>query len=228
MVTSRQHEAASRVAAEITEAGGSATSFACDVSNDEAVADLVDDTVANHGRVDILVNNAGVIESIASIGSVDPTAWRHALGVNLTGAFHAIQAVVPHFKARGEGVIVNISSGAAHAPLEGWSAYCTSKAGLAMLTRAVDLELAQQGVFAYGFQPGVIDTDMQATIRASGVNRVSELRRDQLAPAHVPARLVALLCLAKPPELRGQDLSINDARAVSRIEDAARSAGHRT
>src|SRR5690606_5311215 len=92
VVTSRQHEAASRVAAEITEAGGSATSFACDVSNDEAVADLVDDTVANHGRVDILVNNAGVIEPIASIGSVDPTAWRHALGVNLTGAFHAIQA----------------------------------------------------------------------------------------------------------------------------------------
>src|SRR5690606_20395126 len=110
----------------------------------------------------------------------------------------------------GEGVIVNISSGAAHSPLEGWSAYCASKAALAMLTRSVHLELADAGVFAYGFQPGVVDTGMQATIRASGVNEVSRLRREQLAPAHQPARLVALLCLGKPPELRGLDLSVRD------------------
>ena len=93
-----------------------------------------------------------------------------------------------------------------------------SKAALAMLTRSVDLELAAKGVFAYGFQPGVVDTDMQATIRASGVNEVSRLRRDQLAPAHEPARLVALLCLGMPPELRGQDVSMHDAQAIDRFE----------
>ena len=220
VVASRKLDAGQRVAAEIVDAGGSASAFACDVTEVEDVAGLLDETTTQHGRVDILVNNAGVIEPIAGIGNVDPAAWRHALDVNLTGAFHAIQAVVPHFVAQGEGVIVNISSGAAHSPIEGWSAYCASKAGLVMLTRAVDLELAAAGVSAYGFQPGVVDTDMQATIRASGVNEVSRLRRDQLAPAQEPARLVALLCLRNPPGLRGQDLSVRDAPALERVEES--------
>ena len=186
---------------------------------------LVDDSTSTLGRVDILVNNAGVIEPIARIGACDPDVWRRALDVNVAGAFHAIQALVPHFVAQGGGVIVNISSGAAHAPLEGWSAYCASKAALAMVTRAVHHELASAGVFAYGFQPGVVDTDMQATIRATGMNEVSRLRRDQLAPAHRPARLVALLCLGKPAELRGQDLSIHEVATVERIEAAGRDWG---
>ena len=225
VVASRRLDAGLRVEAEITEAGGSASALACDVAKVDEVNALVDDATSKLGRVDILVNNAGVIEPIARIGECDPDVWRRALDVNVAGAFHAIQALVPHFVAQGGGVIVNISSGAAHAPLEGWSAYCASKAALAMVTRAVHHELASDGVFAYGFQPGVVDTDMQATIRATGMNEVSRLRRDQLAPAHRPARLVALLCLGKPPELRGLDLSVRDVAAVDRIEAAGRDVG---
>jgi NAD(P)-dependent dehydrogenase (short-subunit alcohol dehydrogenase family) len=222
VVASRSLEAGRAVAAEIVEAGGSATAFACDVARVDEVNALVEAAVSSRGRVDILVNNAGVIEPIAMIGEADPAAWRHAFDVNVIGAFHAIQAVVPHFVAQeAGGVIVNISSGAAHSPLEGWSAYCASKAALEMLTRSVHLELAAAGVSAYGFMPGVVDTDMQATIRASGVNEVSQLRREQLAPASEPARLVASLCLGRPVELRGRDLSMRDAAVVEESEAAS-------
>lgn len=222
VVASRSLDAGRAVAAEITAAGGSATAFACDVAKVDEVNALVEATMASRGRVDILVNNAGVIEPIAMIGEADPAAWRHAFDVNVFGAFHAIQAVVPHFVAQDTGgVIVNISSGAAHSPLEGWSAYCASKAALEMVTRAVHHELAAAGVSSYGFMPGVVDTDMQATIRASGVNDVSRLRREQLAPAREPARLVALLCLGRPAELRGRDVSVGDAAVVEGIEAAS-------
>ena len=82
----------------------------------------------------------------------------------------------------GKGTVINISSGAAHSPLEGWSAYCSAKAGLAMLTNTIALECADAGVRVFGLAPGVIDTDMQASIRASGISRISQIRRIDLAP----------------------------------------------
>jgi NAD(P)-dependent dehydrogenase (short-subunit alcohol dehydrogenase family) len=73
--------------------------------------------------------------------------------------------------------VINISSGAAHRALEGWSAYCCAKAGFAMLTTALALETTRSGVRVFGLAPGVVDTDMQVTIRASGINRVSQIPR---------------------------------------------------
>ena len=80
--------------------------------------------------------------------------------------------------AAGGGTIVNVSSGAALRPLEGWSAYCAGKAGMAMLTQAIKLEEAANGIRVFGFQPGTTDTDMQVLIRASGniISRVSRAR----------------------------------------------------
>jgi NAD(P)-dependent dehydrogenase (short-subunit alcohol dehydrogenase family) len=104
--------------------------------------------------LDILVNNAGVIEPISDIAASDPAAWARNISVNLVGAYNAVRAVLPGMLAGGAGgTIVNVSSGAAFRPLEGWSAYCSGKAGLAMLTRAVALETAGRGVRVFGFAP---------------------------------------------------------------------------
>jgi len=124
---------------------------------------------------------------------------------------------VPQLIARG-GTLVNISSGAAHSPREGWSAYCAAKAALAMLTRATALEYAARGLRCYGFQPGVVDTDMQVAIRASGMNEISRLRREQLATPAVPARWVTWLAAERPADLDGKDFSVNDASLRSRVE----------
>ena len=129
---------------------------------------------------------------------------------NLIAAFQATQTAMRHMVAKGGGTIVNLSSGAAHRPMEGWSAYCAGKAGLAMLTRAIHEEYAAQGIRVFGFAPGVVDTDMQGSIRASGINPVSKIPRENLAPADEPARAIAWLCTQAADALAGQELDVRN------------------
>ncbi|MFO1201867.1 MAG: SDR family oxidoreductase [Tabrizicola sp.] len=165
---------------------------------------------------DILVNNAAVITPIGRILDISAEDWAASIDINLTSAFHATQRALAHMVAQGGGTIVNISSGAAHRPQEGWSAYCTGKAGLAMLTRSVHLEYGTQGIRIFGFAPGVVDTDMQVAIRASGINPVSKLPRESLAPASEPAHAIAWLCTPAADALAGQELDVRnpDLRAA--------------
>lgn len=166
---------------------------------------------------DLLVNNAGVIGPIAHLGEADGEAWAEAVRVNLLGAVGTIRAALPGLLARG-GTVVNLSSGAAHKAMEGWSAYCASKAALAMVTRSLHLEYGGRGLRAFGFAPGVVDTGMQGAIRASGMNPVSRLPREALAPPEEPAWAIAWLATAEADPLAGRELDI-------RHEDFRRAAG---
>jgi NAD(P)-dependent dehydrogenase (short-subunit alcohol dehydrogenase family) len=173
-------------------------------------------TVLDQG-FDILINNAAVIGPIGRILDVSAEDWAQGIDINLTSAFHATQRALGYMVAKGGGTIVNISSGAAHRPQEGWSAYCAGKAGLAMLTRSIHLEYADHGIRVFGFAPGVVDTDMQGAIRASGINPVSKLPRESLAPPNEPARAIAWLCTPAADALAGQELDVRapDLRAAA-------------
>lgn len=214
LLTARDGKLADEVARSI---GGSASASACDVSDFAAFEALVATTKSRFGRLDALVNNAGVIEPIASIADSDPAAWARNVQINLTGAYHAIRAVLPGMIADGGGTIVNVSSGAAIRPLEGWSAYCSAKAGLHMLTRAVALETAGKGIRVFGFQPGTTDTDMQVLIRASGVNPVSQIPRGNLTPVAHPAAAIVYLCTRAADDLNGQEFSLRDDSFRARL-----------
>ena len=185
-------------------AAGAGRGVVCDATDHAGIAALLSE------GFDILVNNAGVIGPIGRIEDVVPADWGANIAVNLTGAYAAIHAAIRMMVPRGAGTIINLSSGAARRPLEGWSAYCAGKAGLAMLTRAVHLELASQGIRVFGFAPGVVDTDMQGQIRASGINDVSRLPRASLAPAEETARAIAWLCTPAADALAGQELDVRD------------------
>jgi NAD(P)-dependent dehydrogenase (short-subunit alcohol dehydrogenase family) len=217
MLTARDGARVEAVAARIEAAGGRAAASACDVSDYAAVSAVVAETMGRFGRLDALINNAGVIEPIASVASADPAAWARSIAINLVGAFHCIRACLDPMRAARAGTIVNISSGAAHRPLEGWSAYCTGKAGLAMLTRSVALEHAAEGIRVFGFAPGTIDTDMQVAIRASGVNQISKIPRGDLAPVAHPAKAIVYLCGAEADDLAGQELSLRDEDLRRRV-----------
>ena len=117
------------------EIGGQALAIPCDVSDYAQVAAAMTTARDRFGGLDIIVNNAGVIQPISTIACSDPDAWGHAIDINLKGVYNCIRAVLPGMLAQGGGSILNVSSGAAHTPLEGWSAYCSGKAGAAMLTR---------------------------------------------------------------------------------------------
>jgi NAD(P)-dependent dehydrogenase (short-subunit alcohol dehydrogenase family) len=206
----RAPEQAGDLAGRLAATGTDHVVAACDVADFAQVSAMVDGVRARFGRIDVLVNNAGVIEPIGLIADTDPGEWRHSLLVNLAGPYHLVRAAIGDLAASGDGVVVNVSSGAAHGPKEGWSAYCAGKAGLAMLTRSIDLEYRDAGVRAYGFMPGVVDTGMQAVIRASGINDVSRLPRSSLAPAEEPARVILHLCSEAARDLAGKELSIRD------------------
>ena len=213
----RDGKLAGDIAQSIVASGGVATGRACDVSDYAACQALVAVTVGRYGRLDVLVNNAGVIEPIASVAESDPAAWARNIQINLTGAYYAIRAALPGMIAAGGGTIVNLSSGAAIRPLEGWSAYCSGKAGVHMLTRAVALENADQGIRIFGFQPGTTDTDMQVAIRASGVNPVSQIPRENLYPVSQPATAIVYLCTPAADDLNGQEVNLRDDAFRARI-----------
>ncbi|TMV36601.1 SDR family oxidoreductase, partial [Thioclava sp. BHET1] len=130
---------------------------------------------AEFGPIDVLINNAGVIDPIARLEDVDADSWHRNIDINLKGVFNGMHAVLPGMKARGAGTILSVSSGAAHNALEGWSAYCAAKAGAAMLTSCAHVEFASAGLRIMGLSPGTVATEMQVKIRASGINRVSQL-----------------------------------------------------
>ena len=210
MVVARGGTAVSRAADAIAAVGGKASAIACDVADYAAVEAMVDATRRRFGPPDILVNNAGIIEPIGALAESDPTAWARNININLIGAYNAVRAILPEMLAAGRGTVINLSSGAAHRPLEAWGAYCSAKAGLAMLTDALALETAQSGVRVFGLAPGVIDTEMQVTIRASGINRVSKIPRADLAPADHPAAAILYLCTSAADDLVGRELNLLD------------------
>jgi NAD(P)-dependent dehydrogenase (short-subunit alcohol dehydrogenase family) len=212
--TLAQSEANAR---QIAAAGGKATAIACDVSDYAACRRLVDETTSRFGPPDVLVNNAGVIVPISLAGAADPAEWARSIEINLIGAYYAVRAVLPGMIERGHGDIINVSSGAALRPQEGWSAYCAGKAGLAMLTRSVDLEHRPAGIRVFGFQPGTTDTNMQGTIRASGINMVSRIPREQLTPVAHPARAIVYLCTPEADDLAGKEFSLRDEDFRRRI-----------
>ena len=175
-----------------------------DVSDWETVAGAVETLGEVHG----LMNNAGLIDPIARIEDSDPAAWARVVNVNLTGAYNALRAVLPGMRARGEGVVVNISSGAATGALEGWSHYCATKAALLSLTRCAQKELEGTGVHVVGLSPGTVATDMQRAIKASGINPVSQLDWDRHIPAQDVAKAVAWLFAEGAPRHAGGDFSL--------------------
>ena len=214
MLLARDADLARKVAGEIVDAGGKAEALACDVSDYPSVERAVADTRQRLGGLDILVNNAGVIEPIAEIAASDPAIWARNIQVNLIGAYYVVRAVLDRMLQNG-GTIINVSSGAAYRPLEGWSSYCAGKAGLAMLTRSLALETS--GVRVFGFSPGPIDTDMQVKIRASGLNQVSQIPRANLSPVEHAVRGLVYLCDSAADDLVGQDVSMRDEAFRQRI-----------
>jgi NAD(P)-dependent dehydrogenase (short-subunit alcohol dehydrogenase family) len=206
--TSRRQEAVDAVAASIRESGGAAIGRAVDVTDFAAVQGAVDAVVERHGRLDLLVNNAGVIDPIAHLHASDPTAWAHAIDVNVKGVYHGLRAALPVMVRQGSGVVVNMSSGAANSALEGWSPYCASKAAAQKLTAVAQEEVGVHGVRVVGLSPGTIRTAMMRRIKDSGMNAVSRLPWDGHAPVEWPARAVVFLAGPGGAPFAGQDFSI--------------------
>jgi NAD(P)-dependent dehydrogenase (short-subunit alcohol dehydrogenase family) len=197
------------------ELGGDTAWQTVDVTDAEGVAAAF----ARAGAVDILVNNAGQAAS-APFGRTDAALWQRMLDVNLTGAYHCIQAALPAMLDAGWGRIVNVASTAGLTGYRYVVAYCAAKHGLVGLTRALALEVASRGVTVNAVCPGFTDTDIVADAVANIVRktgRTEEQARAELAAANPQGRLVqpdevahavAWLCMPGAAAMNGQAIAV--------------------
>ncbi|MFO7759467.1 MAG: SDR family oxidoreductase [Roseovarius sp.] len=213
-LVARNGDAIADLAGEI---GQSAVAIPCDVSRYWEMEAAVEACHTAFGQLDVLINNAGVIDPIAPLSEVDPAIWGHAIDINLKGVFNGMRAALPGMIARGSGTILTVSSGAAHNSLEGWSAYCSSKAGAAMLTSCADHEARPAGIRVMGLSPGTVATDMQREIKASGINPVSALDWSDHIPPEWPAKALLWMCGPDADDFIGQEISLRDAGVRRRI-----------
>jgi NAD(P)-dependent dehydrogenase (short-subunit alcohol dehydrogenase family) len=152
-------EAAESAVREIEALGCRALAVRADSSQRSQVQAMVDEVETRLGPIDVLVNNAGVQKRVYFLDLADED-WDWMLGVNLKGYFLVGQAVAIRMKARGRGKIINVSSEAAGFPAPRMTAYCVSKAGVAMLTKCMALELAPYGIRVNALAPGLTRTDI--------------------------------------------------------------------
>jgi NADP-dependent 3-hydroxy acid dehydrogenase YdfG len=217
LLLARSAEAIAALAARLRRDGAQVEAVACDVAEYGQVAAAVTRANEVFGRVDVLINNAGVIEPIGPLATADPRAWTHATDINFKGVFNGMRAVLPGMRAQHSGVIVNLGSGAAHNPLEGWSHYCAAKAATHMLTRCAHLENRGRGIRVFSLSPGTVATDMQRAVKASGINPVSQMDFASHAPPEAPARALVWLCTDDAADFAGQEVSLRDPDIRARV-----------
>ncbi len=226
VLAARSQHDLQEVARDIRARRGRVLAVPTDISDTQAAAELVEETEASFGPVDILVNNAAIIEPVEKIERISPTEWQKHMAINLNGPFFAIRAALPSMLARETGVIVNVGSGLSRKPTFGVAPYCTSKAGLWMLTRVLAEEVRGRGVQVYSIRPGAVDTSMQDIIRRAtpeqfSKKNVEKFRRykeeGMLIPPEEPGRLIRWLCRERPADLHGEEVYIFDAAIRERV-----------
>ena len=181
----------------------------CDVADERSVAGFFETVARDVGPVDVLVNNAGVTRD-AHIVMMDTPRWDIVLRTNLDGAYHCVRAVTRGMLLRRWGRIVNITSPSAIMPLPGQANYAASKAGLVGLTRALSRELAAHGVLVNAVSPGMIDTDMLASMpEAARAHALDAVAARRVGTTMEVAQVVAFLASTASSYVTGQVIAVD-------------------
>lgn len=158
LITDVLEENARQAVKEIVEAGGKADFVIADVSGEEGGKKVFDAAIEKFGQLDILVNNAGINRDMMA-HKMTKDAWDAVIGVNLTGVYNCIRAVLPYMREREYGRIINISSAGWQGNI-GQANYSAAKAGVIGLTKTIAKESAKKKITCNAICPGFIETDM--------------------------------------------------------------------
>jgi NAD(P)-dependent dehydrogenase (short-subunit alcohol dehydrogenase family) len=182
----------------------------CDVTDANAVASALTDVERRFGRLDALVNNAG-IAVFAPLMETSDADWKRVMEVNLTGPFLCTKAAVPLMQGHGGGAIVNITSISGLRASTLRSAYGTSKAGLAHLTKQLAVELASLGIRVNGVAPGPVDTAMAKAVHTPEIRADyhDAIPLNRYGLEEELAEAVFFLCSNRAGYITGQILAVD-------------------
>ena len=188
-----------------------------DLSNLSSLKQETEMALSIWGTVDILINNGAVIEPITSLEKIELQDFEKAIRVNYLAPSLLISYCWNNL-LKNRGKVINVLSGASINAIEGWTAYCSTKAALHMINQQTHLEGNQYGISSIGLSPGMVDTDMQDKIRASGINKVSKVRKEDLINSKKTG-LFALWCASpEANQFSGEMISENDPEVKAKYQ----------
>ena len=227
-VVARTQEQLDETVGLIVSEGGRAIAIPADVTDQEAVEQMVATVRQELGPVDLLVNNAGIGGPIGPACEAEADAWWRVLDVNLRGPYLCARAVVPGMITRRSGRIINTASGAGLSSRPYFSAYCVSKAAVIRLTEILAAETGQHGICVFSIHPGFVHTALVEEAAScsgdemwlGGLFRKGIQEGRTVSPASA-ASLVLELASGKADALSGRFVRAGDdvAGMVSRAEE---------
>lgn len=196
---------------------GTAADVECDVTSEESVAALFDGIIATHGRVDVVVNSAGT-STLAAVVDHDLAEWRRVVDVCLTGGFLVIKHAGRVLGAGGS--VTSLTSLNARQPGGGLAAYCSAKAGLAMLTQVSALELGPRGIRVNAVSPGLVVTPLTAPALDIDGIEADYLANTPLGRSGTPEEVAeAVVFCSRAAWLTGEVMDLNGGAHLMRYPD---------
>ena len=180
-----------------------------DVTDYDAMGEMVQKIASEHGPVDILINCAGITRD-STFRKMTPEQWRAVLATNLDSVFNVTRHVIDGMVERGWGRVINISSVNAVRGQFGQTNYAAAKAGILGFTKSLAQEVVKKGVTVNAISPGYVQTEMVMAIREDVRQKiVSEIPAGRLAMPEEVADAVAFLASDKAAYITGTNLSVN-------------------
>ncbi len=235
ILVSRTTSEVENVAHKVKEFGISAINIKGDVSNPDAVENIVNTAIERFGKIDILINNAGIQGPIGLLVDNNLEDWIRTININLIGSMMMMREVLPFMMKAHKGVIINMSGGGSVTPSPRFSAYGASKSAIVRLTETIAQEVKPYNIQVNVIAPGAVNTNFLDEALSAGEEKVGkeifeklkQQKKDGGTTAEKAAELAVFLASCNLPGLTGKLISAvwdDWKRIPDRIDEVANTA----